>query len=333
MSQKQFVIERMAKLESGEIQPVRRGPGRPRGENYGKPWTSKANSNDPVSMARSLAGQKGRAVNQSKLQTEASRKKFGRIKQEAFDAEVAALKEELKTYDYAPGLDKQDTQEFSEWCIEIIEDCIWKRKWIDTHGRRDIVDEEIERSKEDRQYTTAYPELRIGDLLAYATEVLSPERTGLKNLVVRAFEEFIKWAPTQTHADEEFKRAIPQAEKALPKLQAGSIFKAHLLPEDDPRLIIPEPPRPIEEIRAEYRQWELQGREADGMLSRAESLQEAKLRQERELEQAILEQKAEDSRRAMEQQQRALLGQQWDDIQQRLHGDDPDIFGSRPTRN
>lgn len=313
-----------AQIQNGEELP-RRGPGRPRGAKYGKPWVSKANPNDPISMARAAAGRKGHATVQSRIQTEAYRKKHGRLMQAELDQELAALRQELKTYQYAEKtLDQQDTAEFVEHCQRIGEDCIWNRKWpIERDNFYDELENQV--PQEERQFCSWWPEIAVTDVVIMARYVMAPDRPGLQKLVVKTMEQFLEWSKTQT-ADADFENAVKRVKLLLPKVQDGTIYLGPCY--DDPRLEPPEKPRPLEEVWAERRQWERQGRDADAFLTRAESEQERRLRQERELEIEVIRKKEADDAKALENSQRHLLGF---DVNVVLHGGD--VFGVRPTRH
>lgn len=201
MSAKECVQRRLSGLASGAIQPVKRGPGRPRGPNYGKGHQSRMDPNNPLSVARAEAGRKGQATIQSRVQKEAWRKRNGRVLQAVLDQEIAALKEEVKTYKYAEKtFDQKDTSEFVDYCRVILEDCIWNRK---CPIERDNFYDELENQvpQEERQFCSWWPEIAVTDVLIMARYVMAPDRPGLQKLALKTVESFIDWSKNQTASD------------------------------------------------------------------------------------------------------------------------------------
>lgn len=335
MSQKEFVIQRMAQLESGQI--PRRGPGRPRGPNYGKPWQSKADPNNPLSVARSEAGKKGRAVTQTRHMLEAERKKLGRTFQAEFDKDLEQVKAELINY-YGTLTDsfvrtrlggKQDAEELLGSCCTIIEGLGWNRSYYPPEPYESYVDEYeallAEAHGDPRNIKPeswrsfgAYPEVCADWVIALSRCIKLEELRLLKQLAVRALDSFITFASRQKdhRVLAEIESTVGAVERAIPKVKDGSIYN-------------PPPPRepdPVIEDTPQSRRKNTRGVEVQVGETLAENEQRLLLEQEQE----ILRQKAWQERQAQEreqqEQQRRLLGF---DVNSILHAD---IFGATPQR-
>lgn len=325
-SVKDYLKERMAALESGEI--PRRGPGRPRKYPEGRKYQSRITpDSDALSIARSEAGKKAQANRQSIIQTEASRKKWGRVRQAELDTELAALDGEMATYQWAEGMDQADTKEFVQTCALILSDFIWQRKYPQSS---DAMWDEFEVPTEEKRVCRGWPEHYMRDLLTMSRYVLARDRPGVQKLMIETATKFLEWAKDQTNKDSAFEQTIEQVKKSLPKLTDGSIFKGFIAPEDDPRQIPPKPLKSKEDQIAEYqarhRSWEAQGRD----IPRIESDLDRRLREDAEHEAAVLAQQEEAVARAIEEQhrqQRELLGGSYQQVQDYLSGN---VFGSKP---
>lgn len=314
MSQKEFVIERMAKLESREIQPVRRGPGRPRGENYGKRWQSKADPNNPLSLARSEAGKKGRAVTQTRHMLEAERKKYGRIFQEQFDKELEQVETEIvnsvnaKQYDHQFGRQraKQDADELVWNCRILIEGLAWNRSYFPPLPYESYLDEfdalaaevsyhvKLIKPESYRSFS-AWPEICADDIIGLAKHRVNLAQLPLlKQFAIRGLEAFLEFAAKQK--DErvlaEIATTVPKVEQAIPNVVDGSIYNP-----PPP----PEPPEPIKSIEEQLREYhERYATYPKGESQPLKTLERKEERLQRQAEEEILRQKQLEDQRQMD---------------------------------
>lgn len=334
LSTKEYVRQRLSELhaeepleettEPQEAQEERKGPGRPRKYpvGYKKPYESQMDPTNPVSVARSKAGKAGIESRQKKEQGEYWRRRKGHEAQELLDQFVATLNQELATYTYAENtLDKADCREFADICLTILGDCIWQRQPATTSD--DFYDE-IELDIEDKKFCRGWIDRYMHEILVMASYTLAPDRPLLQKLAIQTAEQYLLWSKTSKNPDVQV--AATETKALLGQLQNGKIYKGLILP--DHRLDRPEPGKSAAEQSADREQWSKLGR---GNVLIRTTPEDEQFRLQAELETAILEQKAEQQRQALEQQQRALLGSQYDDIQQYLRGSDG-IFGSTPSR-
>lgn len=329
---KQFVKEKMAQLQSGEI--PRRRPGRPRIHPEGYLYDRKDPNVDPqLSAARAAAGRKGRAVVDARNRKEEWRNKQGAIKQAELEQEVAKLAAELNSCTYRDGtLDRQDTYDFVGFCISVIQEAIWNRKW---HDFEDVL-ERVPNHHPTKEYVNfigaddvpddlcrCFPEEYCRSIIKYAKTL--PLTDSVSKFAIKALEHFIEWqSVNRVRADADFAAAVDEVKLALPKFKDGSIYKGPLAAEDDIRLAPRTPGPTFEEQIAERAKWE-----PESQIVQRESLKQKREREDRELEASILRNKAIEDAAKLEQQQRSLLGPTYDVIQEALH---PSVFDFTPRK-